>query len=150
MTQPEPAERILEQEQAVRALIEARLSPVDVVRGDQQEMIAYRLSEIFVAARSLYTDILPRFLEDERGGEDAVFEGFGEVRMHLLQMRDLIADFEEAFLESLTEHQETVAAQERSLVDEEQKAEEAEEEDEEDDDGDDGEEDGPGGAPPVP
>lgn len=123
MSEPEPIERIIEQEQTVRELIQARLAPVDVVRGDQQEMISYRLAEIFVSARSLYTHVLPRFVEEERPGEDAVFEAFGDVRMHLLHMRDLISDFEEAFLESLTEHQESVEGREHSQVDDERAAE---------------------------
>ncbi len=101
----DPPEKIIEQEQAVRKLIQARLAPLELVHPDQQEAISYRLGEIFVAAKTLYTDVLPRFMEEDND-EDETFEVFGEARMNLLHLKDLIEDFEELFLESLSSRQE--------------------------------------------
>ncbi|NDD29563.1 MAG: hypothetical protein EB084_15000 [Proteobacteria bacterium] len=109
MRELDSAQSQMEQEQAIRKVLLTRLRQTSIVQAPQQEIVAYRLAEIFVAARQLYTDVLPGFLElpeksapeTAEGGEE-VFEMFGDVRMHLLHLRDLVEDFEEAFLESLS------------------------------------------------
>lgn len=115
MRELESPQRLMEQEQAIQQVILSKLKRSTLIQVEQQEIVAYRLAEIFVAARQLYTDVLPRFLElpdtapqppddaDEDGEEeDEVFEVFGEVRMNMLHLRDLMEDFEESFLESLS------------------------------------------------
>lgn len=116
------AQSQMEQELAIKQVILTRLRRTTIVQAPQQEAVAYRLAEIFVAARQLYTDVLPGFLElpepasaneaeeaPSEGGtaatdalDDRTFELFGEVRMNLLHLRDLVEDFEETFLESLS------------------------------------------------
>lgn len=101
---------LMEQELAISRVILKKLARTTLVQPEQQEIVAARLAEIFVSSRQLYTDVMPSFLEladpttkmDEDAYEDEVFELFGGVRMHLLHLRDLIEDFEEAFLESLS------------------------------------------------
>lgn len=114
MRELESPQSLIEQEQAIQQVILSKLRPTALVRPEQQETVAYRLAEIFVAARQLYTDVLPRFLDlpappppangeapaDEKL-EGEVFEVFGEVRMNLLHLRDLVEDFDDSFLESL-------------------------------------------------
>jgi hypothetical protein len=102
---------MMEQENAIAQVVLSKLRRTTIVAPDQQETVSYRLAEILVAARTLYTDVLPAFLElperaptseeEQADHDDEVFEAFGEVRMHLLQLRDLVEDFEESFLESL-------------------------------------------------
>ncbi len=124
MRELESPQSLMEQEQAIRDVILSRLHAVNLVAPAQQEAVAYRLAEIFVASRQLYTHILPRFLEAPTEAanpppaskadpvappEDAsatgpdLFEVFGEVRMNLLMLRDLVEDFEETFLASLSD-----------------------------------------------
>lgn len=101
---------LMEQEMAISQVIQKKLARTELVQADQQQIVAARLAEIFVSSRQLYTDVLPSFLElgepstqmDIDAYDDEVFELFGGVRMHLLHLRDLIEDFEEAFLESLS------------------------------------------------
>lgn len=117
MRELDSAQSQIEQEQAIKQIILSRLRRTTIVQAPQQEGVAYRLAEIFVAARQLYTEVLPGFLElaekpaddgavvDPGAPDDAddrVFEVFGDVRMNLLHLRDLVEDFEETFLESLS------------------------------------------------
>lgn len=120
MRELDSAQSQMEQEQAIKQIILSRLRRTTIVQAPQQEAVAYRLAEILVAARQLYTDVLPSFFEQsaEAGApsngaaphvaevsdeaDDRIFEAFGEVRMNLLHLRDLVEDFEETFLESLS------------------------------------------------
>ncbi|HEY4003130.1 MAG TPA: hypothetical protein VGO93_29950 [Candidatus Xenobia bacterium] len=87
--------------QTIMDVLMHRLEPVDLIKLDEREIISYRLAEIFATARNLYTAVLPRFVDMPRADADEVFEAFGEVRMNLLHIKDLIDEFEEAFLMSL-------------------------------------------------
>lgn len=121
MPELESPQSLFEQEQAVQQVILSKLKRSSVVQAEQQEAIAYRLAEIFVATRQMYTTVLPRFLElpdppppdteaakptagadTETPEEIEIFEVFAEVRMNILNLRDLFEDFEEIFLESLS------------------------------------------------
>ena len=104
MDTPEINERRdLEEVQAIMAVLMERMEPIDLIRTDEREIIAYRMAEIFSAARNLYTYILPRFVEHEQPDGQEIEDTFGEVRMNLLHIKDLIEEFEEAFLLSLAE-----------------------------------------------
>lgn len=96
----EPAQQ-MEEIQAIMGVLMSRLEPVELIKMDEREIISYRMAEIFSTARSLYTEVLPRFVNMQDAQSDDVFEAFGEVRMNLLHIKDLIDEFEEAFLLSL-------------------------------------------------
>ncbi|MBM3461333.1 MAG: hypothetical protein FJX76_04450 [Armatimonadetes bacterium] len=102
MTDLDSPEKLFEQEQMVFQTIRTRLKGSPDLRDEQQEALAYRLAEIMVASRVLYTQVLPRFMEQNDADP---LELLGETRMNLLNMRDLVEDFEESFLESLSDRQ---------------------------------------------
>lgn len=104
MKELDSPEQLFEQEQTVYQMVRARLEPCEAVEATQRDAMSYRLAEIFVASRVLYTQVLPRFMEAS-GDSDAALELLGEVRMNLLNMRDLVEEFEESFLESLVDRQ---------------------------------------------
>ncbi|MHB2019619.1 MAG: hypothetical protein ACYCW6_21965 [Candidatus Xenobia bacterium] len=93
----------LQEVQAIMSVLMERMEPIDLIRVDEREIIAYRMAEIFSAARNLYTQVLPRFVEQEQPEGKEIEDTFGEVRMNLLHIKDLIEEFEEAFLLSLSE-----------------------------------------------
>jgi hypothetical protein len=127
-------EEIFKQEKTIYQVILSRLAKSQLLKAEQKETLAYRLAEIFVASRILYTQVLPVFVDGEQDGDperaavrrtdaqaglslsdatpeasdssdEAILETLGEVRMNLLNLKDLVEDFEDVFLESLAERQ---------------------------------------------
>lgn len=117
MRELDDPESIFNQEKTIYQVIHSRLEKSELLKPEQKETIAYRLAELFVASRILYTQVLPAFLESP-GESDAatpksapvdadeiILETLGEVRMNLLNLKDLVEDFEDVFLESLADRQ---------------------------------------------
>ncbi|MBQ7502236.1 hypothetical protein IJT93_05900 [bacterium] len=99
------------EEITITKLVNGRLAAGGCLRPGSRESVAYRLAEIMVSAKNLYTEVLPGFIEGaETGGEEAeeyaseserVFDDLAGVRMAFIHMRDLIADFEDAFMDAI-------------------------------------------------
>ena len=66
----------------------------------EREGVAYRIAEVMVQAKDLYTQVLPR-LTKEAESELAMEEEISGMRMALLHLRDLITDFDNAFLDAM-------------------------------------------------
>jgi hypothetical protein len=105
MTRPDQngkdaAATILKAEEAtVTAILQKKLAAQDILRENDRQLVAYRIAEIMVGAKELYTRELPRITsskEDE--GEDDLFSELAGLRMSFLHLRDLITDFDEAFM----------------------------------------------------
>ena len=71
--------------------------------GDRQD-VAYRIAEIMVAAKDLYTLSLPRLLGE--GESLAFYDELAGLRMTLLHMRDLVTEFDSAFLDAMLHERE--------------------------------------------
>lgn len=67
--------------------------------GDR-EAVSYRISEIMVCAKNLYTAVLPRLLQEKPAGQ-SMEEEIAGLRMTLLHLRDLVTDFDNVFLDSM-------------------------------------------------
>ena len=142
------------EELAITRVIYKHLQAQNCLRPGERESVAYRLAELMVAAKDLYTDVLPHLLqggEDDydpqtegeetpgrwgslphllQGGEDdydpqtegeetPIFRELSGVRMALIHLRDLIADFDESFMEAMASQRE-IDAQNRAEEDEEE------------------------------
>lgn len=95
-------EQELPQELAITRILHERLRQDDCLEPGDRESVAYRVAEIMVAAKELYTDALPRML-GESGAEHgfSCFEELAGLRMTFLHIRDLVTDFDEAFMEAM-------------------------------------------------
>lgn len=98
---PEPGKFGEFPEETIVRLIFARFEKTEVLRVGDRETVAYRISEIMSLAKDLYTTSLPRLLV-EGGTSEAMEEELAGLRMGLLHMRDLVTDFDSAYLESMT------------------------------------------------
>jgi len=103
-------EELLQQEQTIHKVILDRLARGSGIQEDQQQSLAWRLAQIFVASRVLYTRMMPEFMEGD-ADEEETLELLGEVRMNLLNIKDLVEEFEDAFLESLQTRQDEADSQ---------------------------------------
>lgn len=106
-----------------------------------QEAVAYRISEIMVAAKELYTKDLPRMMEEAKSEDEEaqIFDDLAGLRMTFFHLRDLITDFDEAFLDAMTHQREGDGTGEFATSDED----EGDAEEDEDDSYDEAEEDEP-------
>lgn len=98
------------EEIAITKLVNRRLQEGGCLRAGTRESVAYRLAEIMVSAKNLYTEALPRFIEggaddgeseEELSESERVFDDLAGVRMAFIHMRDLIVDFEDAFMDAI-------------------------------------------------
>lgn len=108
------------QELAITKIIYNKLSEQDCLASGNRESVAYRLAEIMTSAQELYMDYLPHLIDsdrsqniseeeaefDEHAGEAPIFREILGVRMALIHLRDLIADFDEAFIEAMSREHE--------------------------------------------
>jgi len=70
----------------------------ECLRPGDREAVAYRIAEVMVLAKQLYTEVLPRLTGES---EESLFDELAGLRMALLNLRDLISEYDEAFLEAM-------------------------------------------------
>lgn len=137
--QPDPAAHLKAEEATLTKILHAKMKRQRCLQESDQEAVAYRISEIMVAAKELYTKELPGLMhdqgeqdEEEEPEEGKMFAELAGLRMAFFHLRDLITDFDEAFLDAMTH--------ERDGDEEEQDDEDDDEDDAEDEEGSEGDE----------
>jgi len=86
----------------ITRVLHQRLLEEDCLRPGDRESVAYRISEIMVAAKTLYTEALPRLTREGVVEEPLpIYEELAGLRMAFLHLRDLVTDFDEAFFEAM-------------------------------------------------
>lgn len=99
----EPGAEVRAEEATLTAILQAKMQQQNCLQEGDQQAVAYRISEIMVAAKELYTKDLPRLMqEDLEAAEGEMFQELAGLRMALFNLRDLITDFDEAFLDAMT------------------------------------------------
>lgn len=103
----DPTAHLRSEEATLTRILHAKLKSQGCFSEGDQEAVAYRISEIMVAAKELYTKDLPRLMhEDEHTAEGEMFSDLAGLRMTFFHLRDLITDFDEAFLDAMTHQRE--------------------------------------------
>ena len=98
-----PESSILRAEEAtVTAILQSKLQAQDILREEDRQLVAYRIAEIMVAAKELYTKELPRLASEKAEPDSDLFSELAGLRMSFLHIRDLITDFDEAFMISMS------------------------------------------------
>lgn len=102
-----PPESDHSQEVAITRVLHERFRRDDCLQPGDRESVAYRIAEIMVASKNLYLDSLPRLLEEVKPEHPtSAFEELAGLRMTLLHLRDLVTDFDEAFMEAMAHQRE--------------------------------------------
>lgn len=98
--------KILRAEEAtVTAILQSKMTAQECLRETDRQLVAYRIAEIMVAAKELYTKELPRVASEANEDSD-VFGELAGLRMAFLHIRDLITDFDEAFMIAMSHQRE--------------------------------------------
>ena len=101
------AEALAKAEEAtVTAILQAKLAANDLLREGDRQLVAYRIAEIMVASKELYMKELPRVASDLVSDQDDFFTELAGLRMSFLHLRDLITDFDEAFMIAMSHQRE--------------------------------------------
>mgnify|MGYP001231072787 FL=1 len=87
-------------EQVIAQVLHRRMDDEKSMIAGERGAVAYRIAELMVHAKELYTQALPR-LTKEVNSELPLEEELSGLRMALLHMRDLITDFDNAFLDAM-------------------------------------------------
>lgn len=87
-------------ESVLARLLHTRLEKEKSLLAGDREAVSYRISEIMVCAKELYTTVLPRLLQGDKE-TCAMEEEIAGLRMSLLHLRDLVTDFDNVFLEAM-------------------------------------------------
>ncbi len=99
MTDPTPD---IPLEMLITRVLNERFEKEDVLRVSGRESVAYRIAEIMLAAKSLYTETLPRLTRENPDAEPLpLYDELAGLRMSFLHLRDLMHDFDEAFFEAM-------------------------------------------------
>lgn len=107
------------QQLTVMKMIFSRLENGGCLCPGEREAIAYRLAEIMTHAKDIYTKSLPRLVAaetNETPTSDELFDELAGLRMELIHMKDLIEDYEDAFLEAMEEQRKADGNEERLPV----------------------------------
>ncbi len=116
MISEENISEIEAQQLAVMKMIFSRLENDGCLCPGGREAIAYRLAEIMTHAKDIYTKSLPRLVAAEIKESDEtsdIFDELAGLRMELIHMKDLIEDYEEAFLEAMEDQRKADGNEER-------------------------------------
>lgn len=111
MTEPshnggsDPGKVLRAEEATVTAILQSKMTAQDCLRETDRQLVAYRIAEIMVASKELYTKELPRIASDSDTESD-VFGELAGIRMAFLHLRDLITDFDEAFMIAMSHQRE--------------------------------------------
>lgn len=90
-----------QEELEITRLIHDRLRRENCLEEADRETVAYRIAEIMVSARSMYTKSLPRVTNVSGESEATMDDDLAGLRMTFLHLRDLLHDFDSTFFESM-------------------------------------------------
>ncbi len=94
--------RMRAEEATLTKILHAKLVREECLQPGDRESVSYRIAEIMVAAKELYTGDLPRLINEEPNETDReIFDELAGLRMTFFHLRDLITDFDEAFLDAM-------------------------------------------------
>lgn len=99
MHQSEAKKQIEELE--ITRLIFDRMKREQCLDELERETVAYRIAEIMVTAKQMYTQILPRLINAAGESENAMEDDLAGLQMSFLHLCDLMYEFQAALLQGM-------------------------------------------------
>ncbi len=99
-------QQMIQEENMVKEIIRKRMNALRSYEENDTEILSYRLAEILINAKNLYTKDLPDLLEADLNDEEKVWNSLMGMRMALLHQRDCIEEFDMMLLELLKDREE--------------------------------------------
>ena len=95
-----PESPVPQGEHVIAKILHRRMQDEKSLIPDEREAVAYRIAEVMVSAKDLYTMYLPRLLKEVES-ELSLEDEISGLRMAFLHLRDLVCDFDNAFLDAM-------------------------------------------------
>ncbi len=89
------------EELEITRLIHERLTREECLDHADRETVSYRIAEIMVAAKRMYTSSLSRLINVSGESQFGMDEDLEGLRMTFVHLRDLLHDFDSMFFESM-------------------------------------------------
>ena len=96
----------LKQSQAIMRIIHDKLKNENWIDNENKESLCYRIAEIMTAAKSIYTNVMPEIMNAKPGQN--MLELLSELRLHYLNLSDLICEFDDLFMSSIIQEEDAV------------------------------------------
>jgi hypothetical protein len=94
------------EEGAVREILRNKITGLHSYNTQNADLLAYRLAEILVLSKDLYTKLFPELINADSSNEQSMWDLIMGVRMHLLHMRDCIDEFDGNLLDLMEDKEE--------------------------------------------
>ena len=85
----------------ITKLIHSRLKKEDCLGEEDRETVAYRIAEIMVKSKELYTKVLPRLTNVNGESSAPMDDDLTNLRTNFQNLCDLMQDFDSAFFKSM-------------------------------------------------
>lgn len=89
----------INEENTVKEMLKSRIAGLNAYAEADTELLSYRLAEIMILSKDLYTKLLKDMIDADSKSEDAMWSQITGIRMHLMHMHDCIEDFNAGLLE---------------------------------------------------
>lgn len=106
MCQEEELRKLLMEEKRVKDIVRGKIDALNVYEPHNSEIISYRLAEILITAKNIYTDCFARMIKVDAKDEKSAWENLTSLRMSLLHIKDCIEDFDMMLLELMQDKNE--------------------------------------------
>lgn len=98
-------QKMIQEENKVKEIIRKRMLALGSYDESDAEILSYRLAEILINAKNLYTDDFPDLLQADMNDSEKVWNSLMGMRMTLLHIRDCIEEYDMMLLELLKDRE---------------------------------------------
>lgn len=99
-------QKMIQEENTVKDIIRKRMNALESYEESDTEILSYRLAEILINAKNLYTEDFPDLLHADLNDGEKVWNSLMGMRMTLLHLRDCIEEYDMMLLELLKDREE--------------------------------------------
>ncbi len=100
-------QKTIAEENAVKDIVRKKIAALNSYEKHNEEILAYRLAEILISAKNLYTEYFPDLMKADTEDEKAVWEALTALRMNLLHLRDCVEGFDVMLIELMKDKDES-------------------------------------------
>ena len=102
----EEIKKIMIEKKTVKDLIKDKIKALESYKDYNAEILAYRLAEIIISAKNLYTENFPEIMKVDTSDSKNVWDVIMAMRMNLLHIKDCIEDFDTMMIQLMEEAEE--------------------------------------------
>ena len=111
MTEDTELKKMIEEEGKIKDIVKKRISALHSYGESNTEILSYRLAEILISAKNLYTKDLMDLVKKDISDEQEVWNSIMGMRMTMLHLKDCVEEFDMMMLELMDDKEEVKGEQ---------------------------------------